>query len=357
MENAPEPIVSVIIPVYNIASLLPRCLESLTEQTLWQIEILCVDDGSEDESAQVIRSFQERDIRVRLLQQAHQGVSAARNLGIACAAGEYVLFADGDDWLEANMLERMVAEAERTSCDMVVCSAKIHFEQRDLRGLRRRRSLQAALTVEDGIWNAGTRGDVWNILGQAGNWPFVWNKLIRRQLIEKSDLRFSVKLPLGEDGVFIHLLFQHAGRVAFLTEPLYNYRYQRKASATVRLFQNESVRFGQHIKVVAEMLWEFQQRGLMREQGGELLKWLLSFLYADFINLPAADREKNTQALGNVFAQYDLCAFRDELDAVGKKRLNHLLKAEPCTEAQRIWDILHLKIEDRVMRTFCRKAQ
>lgn len=350
-----SPKVSVIIPVYNISTYLPQCLESLIHQTLAEIEILCVDDASTDGSAQIIEAFQAQDPRIRLLQQTHQGVSAARNLGILHARGTYISFVDGDDWIAEDMLETLLAAAEDSHCDMVICSSEVHFAQQG--NLRQHRHLQAALTVAEDIWATdGSAGSVWSLVQHTGSWPFIWNKLIRSDLIKQNSITFSPLLSLGEDGVFLQLLFQYAKKVVFVPNALYHYRYQRKASATDNMLQNEVRRFQQHIAIASVMLREFSDRGLLADQGTRLLQWLLWFLYADFVHLPAANRQDTAAALKQLFSQYHLTAFSGNLPYVQQKRLKNMLKiARPCTKAQRICDIVQTKIENRLIRIFSRK--
>ena len=339
-----KPIVSVIVPVYNVSEFLPRCLESLLGQTLTEMEVLCVDDASTDDSAAVVRSFAEKDCRVRLLEQEHQGVSAARNLGLENARGEFVAFVDADDWVESTMLERLVSKAE--DCDVAVCSAQVHYEDDDSRA-----SLERALTVEDGLWQKNGENSVWKCLERKGSWPFVWNKLYRRELLQKHKIRFSSRLSLGEDGAFLVLLWQYAEKIAFVEEKLYHYRYRRRASATVRLYQDEVRRFYQHIDVVEVLLEEFDLRGMKKDRGEALLRWVLGFLYYDFVRLPASERRDVSRKLRAVLDGQDMFGFSGNFKGFEKKRLENLLEIErECTGLRRSWDIWRLRIENRLIK-------
>ena len=251
MAQQSNPLVSVIVPVYHTSEYLPQCLESLLNQTLEDLEILCVDDGSSDDSAEIAEEFSRRDSRVRLLRQEHQGVSAARNLGLRHARGTYIAFVDGDDWVEPDMLRTMIASAGETGSDVVVCSAKVHFQQQG--DGTRERSLIRSLTTVPGTWEKDSGESVWQCMNRPGTWPFIWNKLISRELLTQKELEFPLGLPLGEDGVFMHLLMHCAGKVNYLPQAFYNYRYQRKDSATVRLFDQEITRFRHHIRVLDAM--------------------------------------------------------------------------------------------------------
>ena len=116
-----QPKVSVIIPVYNTEKYLRECLDSVVNQTLRDIEIICVDDGSTDASPEILRKYAEKDSRVQVFTQEKSNAGAARNVGLSKAAGEYLAFLDSDDYYELSMLEHMLACAQERAADVVVC--------------------------------------------------------------------------------------------------------------------------------------------------------------------------------------------------------------------------------------------
>lgn len=116
--------VSVIIPVYNTEKYLRQCLDSVVNQTFKDIEIICVDDGSTDNSLEILKEYQKNDSRLIILQQNHIGAGEARNKGIEVAKGKYIGFLDSDDWFEPDMLEKMHQRATKFDADMVVCNSK-----------------------------------------------------------------------------------------------------------------------------------------------------------------------------------------------------------------------------------------
>lgn len=138
-ETGKQPLISVILPIYNVETYLGKCLESIRGQTWENWELICVDDGSTDHTWDLTQRYAEIDRRIRVYQQKHGGVSTARNLGLSYAAGKYVLFVDGDDWLNLEMLRVLAEEAEKSRADMVVCSARILyvFRERNRKMLRR----------------------------------------------------------------------------------------------------------------------------------------------------------------------------------------------------------------------------
>lgn len=353
------PLVSVIIPVFNIAEYLPRCLDSLTAQSFQEFEIVCVDDESVDGSAEVVLRYGERDDRICLLKQVHAGVSAARNLGIRHAKGKYILFFDGDDWAEPDMLASLVEAAEGSGADVAVCSAYVQCEHQDAATRRRMASLEKNLTVPELIWEASEDpGSAWHALELPGSWPFVWNKLIRTDLIRENEVRFSEQLQLGEDGLFLQILFQYVRKIRFIGLPLYNYRYQRKASATVRLFQEQGIRFSQHVGILRNLCDEMYRRDLLQSNSNrdKLLIWAVNFLYDDFVKLPAQLQPGASGEIRTILSEYDLLQAKSGLKRAWEMRLGILCGTTSAPSgAGRVYRILRTKIENRVRRVFSRK--
>lgn len=151
-----SPLISVIVPIYNMESLLPRCLDSLAAQTLRDLEIICVDDGSTDGSGGIVRKYASGDSRFRLITQENSGRAEARNAGIRAAAAPYLGFADPDDYVEPDMYERLYRLAEETGADMVQCSYSpfLPAESEESRGMAEEKLLHVENTACDGIFPA-----------------------------------------------------------------------------------------------------------------------------------------------------------------------------------------------------------
>lgn len=119
--------VSVIVPAWNVAHLLPRCLDSLLAQSHRPLEIIVIDDGSTDGTATVMRDYHERHPEVHLISQPHRNVGPARNAGLSVARGEYIGFVDADDWVEPDFYAELVRIAETSGADVVVCGLWFHL--------------------------------------------------------------------------------------------------------------------------------------------------------------------------------------------------------------------------------------
>ena len=109
--------VSIIVPVYNVEKYLAQCLDSLINQTLKEIEIICVNDGSKDNSAKILTAYAQKYVRIKIINQTNQGLSAARNNGISVATGEYIGFVDSDDWVDIDFYKKLYSAGKKWSVE------------------------------------------------------------------------------------------------------------------------------------------------------------------------------------------------------------------------------------------------
>ncbi|WP_187323234.1 glycosyltransferase family 2 protein [Akkermansia muciniphila] len=178
----PSPLISVIVPIYNMESLLPRCLDSLAAQTLRDLEIICVDDGSTDGSGGIVRKYASGDSRFRLITQENSGRAEARNAGIRAAAAPYLGFADPDYYVEPDMYERLYRLAEESGADMVQCSYSpfLPAESGESRGMAEEKLLHIENTACDGVFTE--KGEIFRLFLEDRITGVVWSKLFRRIL-------------------------------------------------------------------------------------------------------------------------------------------------------------------------------
>lgn len=207
MEN---PIVSVIIPVYNVAAYLPRCVESVLAQTLTSIEILLVDDGSTDGSAQLCDEYATRDSRVHVLHQANGGLGSARNAGLDAATGEHLAFVDSDDYIAPDMMERLYSALLNNNADICICG----FQRTDENGLALGENSHPSCVL------SGTEA-LEKLYSPAYQYfTIACNKLFKR------DLFAAIRFPLGklfEDGYAAFRYYYTSRTVVCLPECYYFY--------------------------------------------------------------------------------------------------------------------------------------
>ncbi|WP_209122909.1 glycosyltransferase [Alkalihalobacillus sp. BA299] len=219
--------VSVIIPVYNAEQYLSHCIESLLKQTLQQCEFIFINDGSIDDSQQIIEKYKKKDPRIRLINQKNQGVSIARNTGIEIASGEYIGFVDADDYIESDMYEQMYTAAITCKCDVVITN----FES-EIKG-------QKVITTypfpQNQILNRNfIVKELLAYLIKSENMNTVCNKIYLNQRVIDNKIKFPEKVALGEDGMFNMLFFSIASSLVYISYTGYHYR-EVSGSATKNL--------------------------------------------------------------------------------------------------------------------------
>lgn len=210
------PDVSIIVPCYNVAAYIDVCLESLTRQTLRSIEIICINDGSTDNTWNCLLRWQAKDDRIILLNQSNAGVSTARNAGLDAARGLYVGFADPDDYADPEMYGRLLSGALEHDADVVECGNHVFSDTTAELIVSRRRS--PAWNFESDASPANFfRDSVWGKMDIC-----VWSKLFRRSMLETHSLRFHADLKCGgEDETFRLTVLPHASRLLFIPDCLY----------------------------------------------------------------------------------------------------------------------------------------
>ena len=226
LHGRPRPKVSVVVPVYNVENYLPRCLDSLLAQTLKGIEIICVDDGSTDNSAAILNEYAKKDSRITVVRQSNAGAGAARNAGLDRAAGEYLFFFDPDDSCEREMLETMYRKARRTKADVVVAGKKI--VDAETGELIRDKPLPRRLAwLHRKSFPPTEIADILFSFAKA----VPWDKLFRRAFVEANGLRFMA-LPRSNDVYFVNMALALAKRIALVRKGYYLYSHRRGGSLT-----------------------------------------------------------------------------------------------------------------------------
>ena len=223
--------ISVIMPIYNASDYLRPALDSVIAQTLSEIEIICIDDGSTDKSLSIIKEYHEKDQRIRIVTENNAGVSTARNKGIIRARGEYIIFLDADDFFEPTLLERLYVEAVKHELDIAVCKYDIY-------NTKQSRFTPAVLEDHGEILLDGgviSKKEYPEQILQCMS-GYVWNKLFRTSLIREKELMFAPELYVFEDVYFLCTALAYAGRVKGVNEVLVHHRIYSEQSRS-KLFR------------------------------------------------------------------------------------------------------------------------
>lgn len=228
------PKVSVVVPVYNVENYLEKCLDSILEQTLEEIEIICVNDGSTDSSLDILRCYEKRDKRISIIDQKNQGLGAARNAGIAKAKGEYVGFVDSDDFIRPTMFEKLYKKAKRFDSDVVLTNIELYFTDCGTTQLFRDNSFYQMMSDT----NYFTVMQLPKVLQSIG----VWDRIYRRTFLEEYHLQNPVS-RIYEDVLFTVQTSVYARRISVVNEPLYYYRKNTGHSIVDNEIKNDSYKF------------------------------------------------------------------------------------------------------------------
>ena len=233
-----QPLVSIILPVYNAQNHLARCVGSICAQTYQSIEIIILNDGSKDQSLPVCEEFRQKDPRILLVDKANSGVSDTRNLGLKLASGKYVEFVDSDDYLDPDFTERLVAAAEENEADFVIAPYKMVIPAGASKPEQVLDKIQDELGVmsvarppevrEYGFLPAGVYDKdtfALRLMDKPASYFYsvLWNKLYRRDILTGNDIQFVSEMRWAEDLVFNLRYIQYAERFVAIDKPGYYY--------------------------------------------------------------------------------------------------------------------------------------
>lgn len=221
------PLVSVVVPIYNVENYLSNCLESIMKQTMKDIEIILVNDGSTDGSGEICKKYADKDNRIKYVKQRNQGVSAARNTGMDIAIGDYILFVDSDDELNIEMIDKLYEDIEKNHADIAVCKIKRVKKQEEILQEKAEKAEIYSMLQEEALKSYLTESKL-----EIG----VWNKLFRKSVIE--NLRYYVGRKMNEDKFFAFESIMNAEKITYRDETLYYY-YERDNSATTQKFDTK----------------------------------------------------------------------------------------------------------------------
>lgn len=233
-----RPKVSIILPIYNVDKYLRQSLDSLLNQSLKEIEIICVNDGSTDNSAKILEEYKSKDDRIIVIHKSNAGTGAARNDGLKMATGECIGFVDPDDWVKKNMFERLYNLLKEKNLDIVMCTPGGFDEQNQVE------------TDFPYFVDANFQKELDN---KVFNWrdisPFsypmcVWNKLYKKELFDKNNIEFAEGLDFEDHKVIFKSLLT-AERIFFIREKLYIYRFNRVGS----ILSDNNARLMDHMKI------------------------------------------------------------------------------------------------------------
>ena len=246
------PKVSLIIPVYNVENYIEKCLNSVVNQTLKDMEVIIVNDGSKDSSKQKIEKYLKKYPRIKYIEKENGGLSDARNYGMQYATGEYIAFLDSDDYVEETMYEEMYNVAQKEAADMVECNFIWEYPDKKREDIgavykSKREMVEKARVV-------------------------AWNKLIKRELLEKTGVKFPIGLRY-EDVEFFYKLVPYLEKVSFVKKCFVHYIQRGNSIANT-----QNIRTKEIFTVLQNVISYYRENGFYDEYKDEL-----EFIYVRFL--------------------------------------------------------------------------
>lgn len=260
-----QPLVSIIIPIYNLADYLPQCLDSVQGQSYENIQVLLVNDGSTDASLAICQEYAHRDDRFLVIDKANSGVSDSRNQALDRAEGKYIQFLDGDDWLTLGATETLVHAAESTGADLVLAHFyRVADERMAPRGhIKKERVLTRQEFAEE-------------MMKAPANYYYgvLWNKLYRRSIIEANRLRFDVQVNWCEDFLFNLEYIERVRLVSAVPKPVYYYRKRENSLVNSQASMRRTI--AMKIQTFDSYKELYQKLDLYEEQKTKVYSYFLS---------------------------------------------------------------------------------
>ncbi len=285
--------ISIIVPVYNTEPYLGQCLDSIINQTLEDIEVICVNDGSTDNSLSVLEEYASKDNRIRIINQENKGQGFARNNGLKNVNGEYVLFVDSDDWIEINTCEALYKKANELDLDMLFFCATRYFENEG--------------KYEYDYWDynySSLNGKFWNKIFTYKEVPNIFKvavsaclKLYNTDFLKKSDVHFPNNF--FEDNYFFYSLFLKAEKLSIVENQFYNRRI-RNSSIT----QLGGRHFIDSITATNQIIDVFKDNGLFEQYKNQLLRKKFNSNISRFFGIDDTLKEEYWSRLKEDFKDY-----------------------------------------------------
>ena len=325
-----EPLISVIIPVYNTEKYLGRCLDSIITNTYKSLEIICVDDGSTDNSMKILKYYAKKDSRIKVFEQKQKGPSAARNLALDNATGEFVSFVDSDDFVSWNAYEIMKGVAEVNNLDLLMFGANAFPEAETPDWIR---------GILDTKYRHYQNCDGCKVvLEERAARPFLWLHFVKRALFEyPTKLRFDENMTLGEDQLLQFQYVPRAKNVMVIEDKLYNYRIARSGSLMQLYASRINQKVETHLELVQKVADAWKKQGIFETNEDLLLTWMVNFLYYSIFEMSATFKKKYTEDIIKLFEKNKFQTFLiAEWEQHHLEEIKEWAKVEQCDDVHEI---------------------
>lgn len=312
------PKATIVVPVYNSARSIQRCLDSLLAQSERSIQVVCVNDGSTDDSLNVLRQVAQADDRVLVIDQENAGVSCARNAGIDVAEGETVFFVDADDYIDAQTVERVLQAMESSDAEVAVFGGVC--EPADAASKR----VQQLMSPKAGTF--GTHDP--QLLFHANAQPYACRAAFSRELLNREGIRFAPGLALGEDVEFQFAAYALANKTVVMPDKFYHYVMESdSATHQFNSYEARDKKLDAHMMMLEEVLENWVAYGLLDLCPGELVTWFLDLIVFDLARLDADRLHGVAGRVNRAFTTFLGTAWADAPAKGAVRRVAHKLTA------------------------------
>lgn len=330
--------VSIIVPVYNVENYLEECLNSLLNQTLQDIEIICINDGSIDNSLEILNKYVQKDLRIKVINKQNEGQGIARNLGIDIAQGEYIGFVDSDDWVELDMFEQMYNQAKKLSSQIVICDYKKYQEKNGKFIVSNIFRNMVSLTKSKAVkFVTGENLDKTKLNQTLLVSPcYSVNRIYKAELLKKNNIKFDT-IRCYEDCVFILRSHVETNNISYINKPFYCYRIRK--SSTLRSNDKRYIDLICVIKLLKKYLLE---HNLMDKFQRNFDYFCVANIYRAFSLLESDELRKELLILSEDILSEKLLKELQKKFFVSVKLLNELFSS-PLKLPQKLGNLLYYK--------------
>ena len=279
---------------------LEACLNSVVNQTLKEIEIICVNDGSTDGTEELLKEYCKTDNRIRVISYSDNvGVSHARNIGLAAATGKWIMFVDGDDCLYDNACECVFVEGTCEATDIIVFGAEFFPKEPSPSNAE---WLTKNLQVKrQRFWEFDS--DV--LFHTVGSWPFTWRQAFSHDFLKKYDLKYDEEILFAEDALFQFEAFPHANNISFIDSVLYKYRATRQGSQMETIGKSIEEKLSWHVRVVEKIYAYWNDEGFLEKYGEDLMAWAVRYAFAPVIKSQIPNKYELSDRFIKMLAKYE----------------------------------------------------
>lgn len=314
------PKVSIIVPIYNVEKYISLCLTSVINQTLIDIEIICVNDGTKDNSCNIVNVFMEEDSRIKLIHKKNGGLSSARNAGLKIATGDYIWFVDSDDYIENMACERLYLEIIEDKPDIIAFGSNTFPVMPWV-------DPWVSTSLSPRTCKYMGKDVVKALFFENGAVPYVWRNCFKREFLEKNKLLFNENVKFGEDTIFQFEAFSCASNLTFISDKLYNYRHYRPGSLMNQYNNNQYEKIKCHIDIVDIIAnyWNKNETLVMWKK--QFFEWSLDFVGYDLQKYVGYRQLELYHLIYDIWQKYDLLKYKNVIESYRKHYLVKICKS------------------------------